>query len=201
MSLLGYCRISTADQSLDLQRDALIASGVDPDHIYSDQASGKRDDRPGLENCLKALRKGDVLVVWKLDRLGRSTKHLITIIEDLKSRGVEFKTLTGFQIDTTGSMGKFVFTIFAGLAEFERELIRDRTMAGLEAARARGRHGGRRPVLSKAEVCLAQTTLRDRKSSVSALCGELGVGYSTLYKYMDGDGELREIGRKVTEGR
>src|SRR4051794_3107 len=137
--LLGYARISKADgsQVLDLQRDALIEAAVKPDHIYEDQASGKRDDRPGLAACLKALREGDVLVVWKLDRLGRDLRHLVNTVQDLCDRGVGLRVLTGqgAQLDTTTASGRLVFGIFAALAEFERELIRERTIAGLKAAR------------------------------------------------------------------
>src|SRR6201991_1484268 len=143
---IGYVRVSKADgsQVLDLQMDALRAAGVEPDNIYEDQASGKKDDRPGLAACLKALRKGDVLVIWKLDRLGRNLKHLVNTVHELTERGIGFKVLTGAPIDTTTPAGKLTFAIFAGLAEFERDLIRERTIAGLEAARARGRKGGRR---------------------------------------------------------
>jgi len=132
MAAIGYMRVSKADglQTLDLQRDALLATGVAESCIYQDHASGKRDDRPGLEACLKALRAGDVLVVWKLDRLGRSMLHLIQTITELDKRGVSFKVLTGAPIDTTTAAGKLTFAIFASLAEFERELIRERTMAG-----------------------------------------------------------------------
>ena len=150
---VGYARVSKTDgsQVLDLQKDALIQAGVASDHIYEDLASGKRDDRPGLMACLKALREGDTLVVWKLDRLGRDLKHLVNTVQDLKERGIGFKVLSGqgAHIDTTTASGKLVFGIFAALAEFERELIRERTMAGLQAARARGRKGGRKFGLSK----------------------------------------------------
>ncbi|MEO3480778.1 recombinase family protein, partial [Phaeobacter sp. CAU 1743] len=132
--LIGYARVSKADgsQSLDLQRDALIAAGVDEEQIYSDQASGKKNDRPGLEACLKALREGDVLVIWKLDRMGRSLNHLVKTTTLLSERGVGLKVLTGqgAQIDTTTAAGRLSFGIFAALAEFESELIRERTMAG-----------------------------------------------------------------------
>ena len=142
--LIGYARVSKADgsQALDLQRDALRAAGV---HVYHDFASGVRDDRPGLDSCVHALRTGDVLVVWKLDRLGRNLAHLVNTVQDLSTRGVGLRVLTGkgAQIDTTTAAGRLVFGIFAALAEFERELIRERTLAGLTAARARGRHGGR----------------------------------------------------------
>ena len=138
--LIGYARVSKADgsQSLDLQTDALKEAGVAEDQIYTDKASGKSADRPGLEACLKALREGDVLHVWKLDRLGRSLKNLVTTVHDLADSGIGFRDLTGqgADIDTTSASGKLVFGIFAALAEFERELIRERTMAGLAAARA-----------------------------------------------------------------
>ncbi len=147
--LIGYMRVSKADgsQATDLQRDALIANGVDPAHLYEDQASGKREDRPGLVSCLKALRPGDTLVVWKLDRLGRDLRHLINTVHDMTGRGIGLKVLTGHgaAIDTTTAAGKLVFGIFAALAEFERELIAERTIAGLASARARGRKG--RPAL------------------------------------------------------
>src|SRR3954470_10008890 len=142
---IGYMRVSKADgsQTVDLQKDALLAAGIEPEHLYHDLASGKRDDRPGLAACLKALREGDVLVVWKLDRLGRDLRHLVNTVQDLCDRGVGLRVLTGqgAQLDTTTACGRLVFGIFAALAEFERELIRERTMAGLKAARARGRQG------------------------------------------------------------
>ena len=138
--LIGYMRVSKADgsQSTDLQRDALIGAGVSPSHLYEDLASGRRDDRPGLAACLKALREGDTLLVWKLDRLGRDLRHLINTVHDLTARSVGLKVLTGHgaAVDTTTAAGKLVFGIFAALAEFERELISERTMAGLASARA-----------------------------------------------------------------
>lgn len=150
---LGYARISKADgsQTLDLQLDALAAADVASDHVYKDEASGKRDDRPGLEACLKALRTGNTLYIWKLDRLGRDLKHLVTTVRSLSERGVGLCVLTGqgADIDTTTSSGKLIFGIFAALAEFEGDLIRERTMAGLAAARARGRKGGRQFELTK----------------------------------------------------
>ena len=139
--LIGYARVSKADgsQSLDLQQDALRAEGVEAINLYHDLASGVRDDRPGLDSCLRALRKGDVLVVWKLDRLGRNLAHLVNTVQDLSTRGVGLRVLAGqgAQIDTTTAAGRLVFGIFAALAEFERELIRERTLAGLKAARGR----------------------------------------------------------------
>ena len=199
--LIGYARVSKADgsQSLDLQKDALIAAGVSTDQIYSDQASGKKDGRPGLDACLKALRDGDVLVVWKLDRLGRSLHHLVNTVSDLSELGVGLKVLTGqgAQIDTTTSAGRLSFGIFAALAEFESELIRERTMAGLAAARARGRKGGRKFALTKAQVRLAQAAMSNRDTSVADLCGELGIKPVTLYRYVDPNGKLRDYGRRV----
>src|SRR5215472_14509807 len=145
--LVGYMRVSKADgsQVLDLQKDALLAAGVDPQHVYDDRASGMRDDRPGLTHCLKALREGDTLLVWKLDRLGRDLRHLVNTVHDLTARGIGFKVLTGHgaSIDTTSPGGKLVFGIFAALAEFEQELIIERTKAAMAAARARGRNVGR----------------------------------------------------------
>ena len=199
--LIGYARVSKADgsQSLDLQRDALIAAGVNEDQIYSDHASGKKDKRPGLEACVKALRDGDVLVIWKLDRMGRSLNHLVKTTTLLSERGVGLKVLTGqgAQIDTTTAAGRLSFGIFAALAEFESELIRERTMAGLAAARARGRKGGRKFALSKVQVRMAQAAMANRDTSVSELCKELGVKPVTLYRYVDPRGNLRDYGKRV----
>ena len=198
--LIGYARVSKADgsQSLDLQRDALRAAGVDAVHVYHDVASGVRDDRPGLDG-VRALRTGDVLVVWKLDRLGRNLAHLVNTVQDLSARGVGLRVLTGqgAQIDTTTAAGRVVFGIFAALAEFERELIRERTLAGLTAARARGRKGGRTFALSKAQVRLAQAAMAHRDTSVSALCRELRIKPVTLYRYVGPQGQLRQQGQKV----
>lgn len=202
---IGYARISKSDgsQVLDLQIDALVKSGVEPTHIYSDKASGKNDKRPGLENCLKALRQGDVLVVWKLDRLGRNLRHLVNMVQDLSEAGVGFKVLMGkgANIDTTTAGGKLVFGIFAALAEFERDLIIERTKAGLEAARARGRSGGRKFALSKAQVRLAQAAMGKKETIVSNLCAELGVTRATLYRYIGPEGQLREHGKRVLAER
>ncbi|WP_226584433.1 recombinase family protein [Acuticoccus sediminis] len=203
--LVGYMRVSKADgsQSLDLQRDALLAAGVGADAIYEDQASGKLADRPGLAACLKACRKGDVLVTWKLDRLGRSLAHLVETVTVLNDRGIGLKVLTGqgAEIDTTTASGRLVFGIFASLAEFERELIRERTMAGLSAARARGRKGGRKFALTKAQVRLAQAAMANRDTSVSDLARELGIKPTTLYRYVGPTGELRENGQRVLNAR
>lgn len=199
--LIGYARVSKADgsQSLDLQKDALITAGVDENQIYSDRASGKKDQRPGLDACLKALRDDDVLVIWKLDRMGRSLNHLVKTTTLLSERGVGLKVLTGqgAQIDTTTAAGRLSFGIFAALAEFESELIRERTKAGLEAARARGRKGGRKFALTKAQVRMAQAAMANRDTTVAELCKELGVKPVTLYRYVDPKGNLRDYGKRV----
>src|SRR5271166_6093377 len=171
--LVGYMRVSKTDgsQVSDLQRDAMLAAGVEPRHFYEDAASGKRDDRPGLAACLKALREGDTLVVWKLDRLGRDLRHLVNTVHDLTTRGIGFKVLTGqgAAIDTTTPAGKLIFGIFAALAEFERELITERTRAGLVAARARGHTGGRPYIMTPAKVRLAIAAMGKPETNVSAL--------------------------------
>lgn len=198
--LIGYVRVSKADgtQNLDMQRDALVASGVEPAMIYEDRASGKRDDRPGLEMCLKALRMGDCLVVWKLDRLGRDLKHLVNVVDNLGHRGIGFKVLTGHgQFDTATAQGKLMFGIFASLAEFERELIRERTIAGLTSARSRGRVGGRKTIMTPAKVRLAQAAMGQPETSVAALCAELSISRQTLYRHVGPDGALRPDGLKV----
>ena len=157
--LIGYMRVSKADgsQVLDLPR-ALLSAGVNERHLYSDTASGKKDDRPGLVSCLQALREGNTPVVWKLDRLrlGRSLRHLVNVVHDLTNRGIALKVLTGqgAAVNTTTSAGKLVFGIFASLAEFERDLISERTKAGFASARARGRKGGRRPKMTPAKLRL-----------------------------------------------
>jgi DNA invertase Pin-like site-specific DNA recombinase len=201
--LLGYMRVSRADgsQVLDLQRDALLAAGVEARHLYQDLASGKRDDRPGLAACLKALRKGDILVAWKLDRLGRDLRHLVNLVHELTERGVGLRILTGHgaAVDTTTASGKLVFGIFAALAEFERELIVERTKAGLLAARARGRRGGRPYKMTAAKLRLAQAAMADPETSVGELCRELGVTRQTLYRHVGPTGELREDGRKLLQ--
>jgi DNA invertase Pin-like site-specific DNA recombinase len=210
--LIGYMRVSKSDgsQTMDLQCDALIAAGVDPAQIYEDRASGRLDARPGLDATLKALRTGDhdratrsngsarrcTLVVWKLDRLGRNLRHLVNTVHDLAKQGVGFKVLTGHgaSIDTTTPAGKLVFGIFAALSEFERELISERTRAGLASARARGRKGGAPFKMTVAKVRLA---MGQPKTKVADLCRELGVTRQTLYRHVSPAGSLREDGRKL----
>lgn len=198
---IGYMRVSKADgsQVLDLQRDALIAAGVESSRLYQDLASGKKDDRPGLEACLKSLREKDTLIVWKLDRLGRNLRHLVNTIHDLLERKIGFRVLSGqgANIDTTTAGGRLVFGIFAALAEFERELIRERTMAGLSSARARGRNGGRPYTMTPAKLRLAQAAMAKRDTKVSDLCKELGVTRQTLYRFVGPKGELRADGTKL----
>ena len=201
--LIGYARVSKSDghQVLDLQIDALTNSGVKEENIYSDKISGSIDDRIGLENCLKALRENDILVVYKFDRLGRNLKHLIQTVEDLTKRKIGFKVLSGqgVNIDTTTPAGKMIFSIFGALAEFERELIRERTIAGITAARARGRMGGRKFNLTKAQVRLAEASMKNRDTSVTELCKELKITRATLYKYISPTGELRDYAKRVLE--
>lgn len=199
--LIGYMRVSKIDgsQTTDLQRDGLLAAGVSPTHLYEDHASGKTEDRPGLMNCLKALREGDMLVVWKLDRLGRDLHHLINTVHDLTGRGVGLKVLTGHgaAIDTTTAAGKLVFGIFAALAEFERELISERTRAGLASARARGRKGGRPFKMTMAKLRLAMAAMGKPETRVGDLCKELGITRQTLYRHISPTGELRPDGKKL----
>lgn len=200
---IGYMRVSKADgsQVVDLQRDALLAAGVKPEHLYEDLASGRRDDRPGLTACLKALRENDTLLVWKLDRLGRDLRHLVNTVHELTTRGIGFKVLTGqgAQIDTTTAQGKLIFGIFAALAEFERELISERTKAGLASARARGRHGGAPFKMTPAKLRLAMAAMSTRDTKVGELCDELEITRQTLYRHVSPAGELRPDGKKLLE--
>jgi DNA invertase Pin-like site-specific DNA recombinase len=160
----GYARVSTDDQSLSLQVDALIRFGVEPNDIFTDKISGAKEDRPGLTKCLSTLRPGDTLVVWRLDRLGRSMRHLVTLVEDLRQNKIGFKSINDGAIDTTSASGELIFNIFSALAQFERRLIQERTKAGLAAARARGKKGGRRPLpASTPRVMLAKKLHRDKK--------------------------------------
>src|SRR5487761_1641484 len=178
--LVGYMRTSSADerQSVDLQRDALIVAGVDERHLYQDKASGARDDRPGLKACLEFLHAGDVLVVWKIDRLGRSLSHLIRIVEEIKTKGIAFRSLTE-QMDTTTPHGEFLFNIFGSLAQYERALIKERVMAGLAAARRRGRKDGRPPPLDPEKVEQIIAALEGGTSKAS-VCRTFKVPRSTL---------------------
>jgi DNA invertase Pin-like site-specific DNA recombinase len=183
--------------------DALIASGVAADYIYQDRASGKLDARPGLDAALKSLREDDTLVVWKLDRLGRDLRHLVNTVHDLAKRGVGFKVVSGHgaSIDTTTPAGKLVFGIFAALAEFERELISERTKAGLASARARGRSGGAPYKMTAAKLRLAMAAMGQPETKVGDLCNELGITRQTLYRHVAPDGILRDDGKRLLEGK
>ena len=178
---IGYARVSTDDQNLDLQHDALRKAGIADDRLYSDTASGKDADRKELLACLKALREGDTLVVWRLDRLGRSLPDLVRIVGELEQRGVSFESLTE-KIETGSAAGKLVFHVFAALAEFERNLIRERTRAGLVAARARGRAGGRKPKLSEAQIKEINQMVDAQKLPIGRIAELYGVSRTTIYK-------------------
>lgn len=178
--LIGYARVSTSEQSLDPQKDNLVAEGCEK--IFTDIASGAKMDRPGLDEAIKYCRMGDTLVVWKLDRMGRSMSHLIKTVKELEESGIGFKSLTE-NIDTTTPGGRLVFHLFGALAEFERDLIRERVQSGLKSARARGRKGGRPPVSDETKA-MAQTLMSDKNLSVKQICERLGLGRSTLYKYV-----------------
>jgi DNA invertase Pin-like site-specific DNA recombinase len=197
--LIGYVRVSKSDgsQLLDLQKDALLKAGVDPKYIYQDLASGRKDDRPGLNACIKALQPGNTLVVWKLDRLGRDMKHLVNLIDEMSQKKVGFKVLSGAEIDTTTANGRLIFGIFAALAEFERELIRERTQAGLAAARARGRNGGRPRKMDEHTIKMAMAAMSDRNSVAHEVAKRLNITTTTLYTYINGDGSLKEAGTKL----
>ncbi len=178
---IGYARVSTDDQHLDLQRDALGKAGCAD--IYEEKLSGKHAERPILQQCLRALRPGDTLVVWRLDRLGRSLPDLVRIVAELESRGVGLESLTE-KIETTSAAGRLVFHVFAALAEFERNLIRERTRAGLEAARARGRKGGRPPKLDARQIREIRQLLKDPDVRVTDVAKRYGVCRATLYKHV-----------------
>jgi len=177
---IGYARVSTQDQNLDLQNDALKGAGCEK--IYTDKMSGAKTDRPGLEKILGFIRKGDTLVVWKLDRLGRSLKHLIQVMNMLDERGVYFKSVQE-SLDTATPGGKLIFHVFGALAEFERDIIRERTLAGLAAARIRGRVGGRPGKLSEKQVKMAKNLMKDISIPIAEICETLGVSKATLYRY------------------
>ena len=183
--LIGYARVSTGDQTPDLQLDALMETGCDERDIFVETASGAQRDRPQLKAALEYAREGDVLIVWKLDRLARSTRQLVNTVEDLRERGVGFKSLTD-HLDTTTPQGKLVFTIFSGLAEFERDIIRERTKAGLAAARERGRVGGRPPALSEDDRKVALSLMHDDTISMREIAKRLGVSEAGLYRHFPG---------------
>jgi DNA invertase Pin-like site-specific DNA recombinase len=179
--LIGYARVSTSDQTLDLQKDALEKAGCS--RIFTDTASGAKAERIGLDEAISYVRPGDTLVVWRLDRLGRSLPHLIETITGLNNRGIGFKSITE-AIDTTTSGGKLIFHIFGALAEFEREIIRERTQAGLTAARARGRLGGRPKALTPKKAQMAKALYNDKNNTIDEICKTLNISRATLYRYI-----------------
>ena len=181
---IGYARVSTKEQSLNLQKDALQKAGCEK--IYSEQISGAKADRPQLQEMIKQLRQGDIIVVWKLDRLGRSLRDLVNLVSTFQDGGVEFQSLQD-KIDTTTPAGKLAFHLFAALAEFERDIISSRTKAGLDAARARGRKGGRPKGLSKKaqdKARLAESLYKEKERSIAEICDHLHISKPTLYRYL-----------------
>lgn len=183
--LLGYARVSTNGQELQLQTDALLKAGVPKKLIFVDKVGGAKAARPGLDECLGQLREGDTLVVWRLDRLGRSVRHLIDLVEQLRQRKVGFKSICDGAIDTTTASGELIFNVFASLAQFERRLIQERTRAGLESARARGRLGGRKPMpLNDPRVQTAKRLHSDKSIPVPDICTTLRISRATLYRYV-----------------
>lgn len=181
--LIGYARVSTDDQNLDLQLDALLSYGCSKADIYKDKLSGAKKERPGLDQCLEKLHEGDVLVVWRLDRLGRSMVHLVSLIETLREKKVGFKSLCDGAIDTTTASGELVFNIFSSMAQFERRLIQERTQAGLTAARARGRKGGR-PKVDASKIQAAKRMHQDKAIPIDEICKVLNISKPTLYRYL-----------------
>jgi DNA invertase Pin-like site-specific DNA recombinase len=193
--LIGYARVSTSEQDLDLQREALRGAGCSDEQIFWDIASGARTARPGLEACLQALHPGDTLLVWRLDRLGRSMAHLVAVIEELHGRHVGFRSLGDGAIDTTTASGELIFHIFSALAQFERRLIQERTRAGLAVARARGKKGGRTPLCAEEpRVRMAYTMYADQSLSVLDICRVLRISQATFYRYV-------ALGRQAANGR
>jgi len=190
--LIGYARVSTNEQHLDLQRDALRNAGVSAKHLYTDTITGTKAERKGLAEALSHLREGDTFVVWRLDRLGRSLTHLIETVAALQQHHIAFKSITE-NIDTSTATGQLVFHLFGALAEFERNLIKERTMAGLQAARARGRKGGRpklNPAVSK--VAMAKKLYADKANSIQDICQTLHISRATLYRYLRAGGAAHE---------
>lgn len=181
--LIGYCRVSTIDQNPDLQRDALTNAGCE--RLFEDRMTGTKKDRPGLTEALAFARPGDTITVWRLDRLGRSLKDLLQIVGDLEERGVGLRSLTE-SIDTSSSGGRLIFSIFGAIGEFERNLIRERTLAGLDAARRRGRTGGRPKALSERDILAAKAMLNEDNLTVAEVAGRMGVSVPTLYRHVPG---------------
>ena len=183
--MMGYARVSTPEQDVSLQRDALQRAGCREEHVFLDIASGARTARPGLAACLQTLAAEDTLVVWRLDRLGRSMTHLVTLIDELLQRQIRFRSLCDGALDTTTASGELVFHIFSALAQFERRLIQERTQAGLTAARARGRHGGRRPITAEdPRVRMATAMYTAHSLTCAEIWHTLGISRATFYRYV-----------------
>jgi DNA invertase Pin-like site-specific DNA recombinase len=191
---IGYARVSTEDQHLHMQEDALKSAGCE--EIFSDIASGAKSQRPGLDKALEYAREGDTIIVWKLDRLGRSIQHLIQTITTLENRKISFKCLQE-NIDTSTSSGKLIFHIFSALAEFERDLIRERTDAGLKAARARGRMGGRPPMLDSRQINRMIEMYNEQKNTVAEICKIYSISRPSFYNYLNN--RRRELAKKDNE--
>lgn len=185
-TLYGYARVSTGDQDLALQLDALKNEGCADNHIFTDKISGATSQRVGLDACLSQLKNGDTLLVWRLDRLGRSMTHLVSLVEDLRQRGIGFRSICDGAIDTTTASGELVFNIFSSLAQFERRLIQERTRAGLKAARARGKTGGRKPLdPNDPRVKMAKTLHEDKGLDVKEICKQMQISRSTFYRLVN----------------
>lgn len=201
--LIGYARVSTEDQLLDLQREALTKAGVEPDRIYEEHVSGVKTRRPQLAECLRAMHEGDVLVVWRLDRLGRSVPELIKIMDELKARDIGFRSISE-AIDTTTAAGKMVFHVLAAFAEFERNLISERTKAGLKAARARGHRGGRKPKVDAKKLKAAKAMLGDPTVTMDEVAQTLGVGRASIYRAFEREkqkDQLKEMRRAARRAK
>jgi DNA invertase Pin-like site-specific DNA recombinase len=182
---IGYARVSKFDQDLKMQIDALIEAGCQKDKIFTDQISGAKSQRPGLAECLEELKEGDVLIVWRLDRLGRSIIHLVSLIEEFKQRGISFKSLCDGSMDTTTASGELIFNIFSSLAQFERKLIQERTQAGLKAARARGKKGGRKKTsITDPKVLTAKKMHKDYNMNINDICKTIKISRATFYRYL-----------------
>jgi DNA invertase Pin-like site-specific DNA recombinase len=184
--IIGYARVSTEDQHLDMQITALKEAGCHQENIYMDKVSGARKERPGLDACIAALQAGDTLLVWRLDRLGRTMSHLVILVEQLLEQKIGFKSLCDGAIDTTTASGELMFNIFSALAQFERRLIQERTKAGLSAARARGKKGGRKAIqATDPKVVTAKEMYQNKKISIQHICQTLQISRSTLYRYLE----------------
>lgn len=183
--LIGYARVSTQEQDLNLQLDALEKAGCVKDKIFIDKISGAKAERPGLEKCLTEIQPGDTLLVWRLDRLGRSMPHLVSLVEDLRTKKIGFKSICDGAIDTTTASGELIFNIFSSLAQFERRLIQERTKAGLDAARARGRQGGRKRIENtNPKVVMAKNMHKDHGMSIDDICRTLKISRASYYRYL-----------------